>query len=100
MTQRGAILNTDTRLIPTKANENEYFVDWGKDHVYYVFEKNSGRRILVTSAGDLGVPVGTCFDMYADQSGRPLGLMRLVVIVTAADIATLPDKSYPLYTFK
>lgn len=75
------ILQTGTFMNPTKPRESEFF-ETGLV-AYVVKPVHSGAMKVITSWGHLGVDteVGKVVNLVADQTGKSLGLARVIAIV-------------------
>jgi hypothetical protein len=80
--------------------------EWSNSTTYIV-ENEAGKRKMLSSCGSLGFKVGDSNPTHADQSGRPMGMVKVVNIVSFEDGKIVKtendiglDKSMPIYVFK
>lgn len=94
------ILNTKTRMNPSKPEQNEYH---GATDFDYVLRTDSGRLVIASSAGDLGLGIGSRPRTIADQSGRTLGYWEVVGKIdwrACTREGEIPTKAVRYYVFK
>lgn len=95
-----AILKTNTKINPSSPESAEFY---DREQVAYVIQRENGNLIVATSFGSLSISVDSYRDFHHDQSGKWMGNLKIVGVVTFAtgeSQGVIPDKLVPHFVFK